>query len=426
MTFIAAISQETSMKKFGTALTLLALSTSAAWAQSNVTLYGIVDVGANYTTGLKGGSLKQLVSGIMDGSRLGVRGTEDLGGGYRALFALESRVEADSGTTGNRAPSGSQLPDRLSQATLLGLPAQLQPIVSSVANQLGATVGVNLDPGSRFWDRQAYVGLVTPVGAVLAGRQYTPAYQVNAEFDVMQTQSSLSAGQVAALPSTVDIRQSNAVQYRIELNGITAGAMVAAGEGSSTTGRFMGLMGMYKTDAFSVGLGYNTRKNELGQKSLTTTIFGASAALGPGKLSGFVANVKDSNPSGLSAIGSLLRANPQTAPVATPVLNAFLNGFKLDASLMHIGYKMSMGANTFYTAFSRFNDKTKFNADTDSYGVAYTYAFSKRTDLNVVLTHFNNKGLGQASPGQAGFLGGVTAQAGKDANNMAVGVRHRF
>jgi len=43
-----------------------------------------------------------------------------------------------------------------------------------------------------------------------------------------------------------------------------------------------------------------------------------------------------------------------------------------------------------------------------------------------VLTHFNNKNLAQAAPGQAGFLGGVTASAGTDSNNWAVGLRHRF
>ena len=66
------------------------------------------------------------------------------------------------------------------------------------------------------------------------------------------------------------------------------------------------------------------------------------------------------------------------------------------------------------------------NADVASYGVAYTYALSKRTDLNAVLTHFDNKNLAQAAPGQAGFLGGVTATAGKDADSLAFGIRHRF
>ncbi|MBT9493011.1 MAG: porin [Paucibacter sp.] len=413
------------MKKSYLALSLLAASTSAAWAQtSSVTLYGIVDAGVTYTSGIRGGNVTQVVSGIMDGSRLGVRGTEDLGGGFSAGFTLENRLEADSGATSSRPVTGSQLPDRMSKATLLGLPAQLQPIVTGVAAQIGAGFGVNV--GNNFWDRQAYVRLVTPVGAVSAGRQYTPAYLMQAEFDIMQTQSSLAAGQIASFPSAIDIRQSNSVQYGIQKGGFTAAAMVAAGEGSTTQGHFMGLMSYYRSDAFTVGFGYQEKENENGQKSLKNLVVGGSAALGPGKVSAMYITAEDENPSGLGSIRTSLLASPQTAPFAGLVSNAFINAFRQDSVLMHIGYKMTMGANTFYVAYSTLDDKTKFDADTQSYGAAYTYSFSKRTDLNVVLTHFDNKGLGQMAPGQAGFLGGVTTSAGTDSNSFAVGLRHRF
>ncbi|MCV2368534.1 porin [Roseateles oligotrophus] len=413
------------MKKSYLALSLLAISTSAAWAQSSsVTLYGIVEAGVTNTSGVRGGNVTQVVSGIMDGSRLGVRGTEDLGGGFIAGFTLENRLEADSGATGNRPVSGSQLPDRMNQAKLLGLPAQLQPIVTGVAAQVGAGFGVNV--ANNFWDRQAYVRLVTPVGAVSAGRQYTPAYLMQAEFDIMQTQSSLAAGQVASFPSAIDIRQSNSVQYGIQTGGFTAAAMVAAGEGSASQGHFMGLMSYYRSDAFTVGFGYQERENENGQKSLKNLVLGASAALGPGKLSAMYVTAKDDNPSGLGGIRASLLGSPQTAPFAGLVSTAFINAFKQDSVLMHIGYKMTMGANTFYTAYSKLDDKTKANADTQSYGVAYTYSFSKRTDMNAVLTHFDNKGLGQMAPGGAGFLGGVTTSAGTDSNSFGVSLRHRF
>ena len=169
-------------------LSLLASAATASLAQNSVTIYGIVDLGATRVSGLKGGSISQLSSGIMDGSRLGVRGNEDLGGGYRALFTLESRLEADTGLLSNRPPSGSQVADRLIQANLLGLPAQLQPVLNSVSGSIGNGIGVNL--AGAFWDRQIFLGLVTPVGAILAGRQYTPAYETSATFDVMQTQSA--------------------------------------------------------------------------------------------------------------------------------------------------------------------------------------------------------------------------------------------
>ena len=66
------------------------------------------------------------------------------------------------------------------------------------------------------------------------------------------------------------------------------------------------------------------------------------------------------------------------------------------------------------------------NADVASYGMAYSYALSPRTDLNAVITRFENTGLGQAAPGGAGYLGGVTASAGTDSTSLALGIRHRF
>jgi len=71
------------------ALSALVAAVPVAFAQgtapsTNVQLYGIVDAGVTQTTGLRGGSRPQLVSGIMEGTRWGMRGNEDLGGGYRA------------------------------------------------------------------------------------------------------------------------------------------------------------------------------------------------------------------------------------------------------------------------------------------------------------------------------------------------------
>lgn len=431
------------MKK-AIALTVVAAASGAAVAQeSNVTVYGILDAGVSHVTGIAGGSRNDVISGIMDGSRLGFRGNEDIGNGFRAIFTLEHRLEVDTGDVTNRPFSGTQLPDRLTDATLLGLPALLVPpanipaqlVVTNVANLLGPQVlGVNL--ARNFWDRQAYVGLVTPVGAVLAGRQYTPAYEVGAAFDTLGTQSSLSAGQVASFPPGFDIRVSNALAYRIQTGPVSASVMYAPDEGSTTTGRLFGAMGIYRTEAFAVGLGYNTRKNEAGQESLTSAVVGGSMQLGPGTAFVQATQVKDDNPSGLSGLATTIQAGLQAAPfnvpaqfaapAATAVANAFIEALKQDSQLAHIGYKYVTGPHTIYGAYTMLNDKRPANADVVSYGAAYTYALSKRTALNAVLTHFDNKNLAQAAPGQAGFLGGVTEEAGTDSNSFAVGIRHSF
>ena len=412
------------------ALTLMAAASGACLAQSatpnSVTLYGIVDVGIQRVTGYARGTDTALVSGIMEGSRFGLRGNEDLGGGWRALFTMEHRAEVNSGSISNRPASGAQVPDRLNQAALLGLPAALQPAVAGVAGSIGSTLGVNL--AGNFWDRQIYVGLVTPFGAVLAGRQYTPAYLMSATFDIMQTQSSLSAGQAASIPSSIDIRLSNALQYRIVMGGLTASAMYALGgvSGNSSANRFGGVMASYKMGGLLVGGAYNKRNNDLGLASLESTVLGASYDFGAvGKVSGMVVKFQDDNPSGVSAIAAGLTPLVGAAGAAL-VQSAFTNALKQDAQFVHLGYKMTTGPNTFYVAFTSVNDKRPANADVASYGVAYTYALSKRTDLNAVATHFNNKNLAQAAPGQAGFLGGVTKSAGTDSNSLAFGIRHRF
>jgi predicted porin len=87
---------------------------------------------------------------------------------------------------------------------------------------------------------------------------------------------------------------------------------------------------------------------------------------------------------------------------------------------------MTTGPNTFYVAYTSANDKRPSNADVVTYGAAYTYSLSKRTDLNAVVTHFDNKNLAQQAPGQAGFNGGFTKSAGTDSNSVAFGIRHRF
>ena len=436
------------MKKLSLVATaVLGLISTTAMAQSNVTIYGILDGGYNYVSGLRQGSVNTIASGIMEGSRFGLRGNEDIGGGYRAIFTLENRFELDTGSVTNRPNSGTQVPDRIgttvvSSVLASGLPlpaatlnALVPAVVGGVNTQLAAgAFGVNL--AGNLFDRQAFAGLVTPFGAFTLGRQYTPGYLIAATFDASQTQSSLAAGQVASLPAAFDIRLSNTVQYAIQASGVTALFMYGAGEiaGDSTKSRFLGGMVTYKTDSFSVGFGHNSKKNELGQQSLTNNLVGATFNVGPGTLYGQYATITDNNPSGISTLGAGAAAAAVSngvpaalAPAMTAAFqNAYNTAFRQDARLMHIGYRMTMGPHTFVTAFNRLDDKRLVNADTDSYGVTYTYALSKRTNLNAVLTRFNNKGQGQVAPGGGGFLGGVTSAAGVGSTNVALGIRHTF
>jgi predicted porin len=398
--------------------TLIATASALACvsALSQVTLYGVADAGITHVSGYAQGSVTQLSSGIMDGSRWGVKGTEDMGGGYKALFTLESRVELTTGGQSNRTTSGNQLPDRLTA----GLPAAVAGALTNVA--IGPTLGVNLS--NAGFDRQAWVGLVTPIGGFLMGRQYTPAYETVATFDIMATQSALSAGQVAAIPSGVDIRYNNALQYRIVQGPWNAALMYGFGQGaSSSSNRLLGINTTYKSSAFNVGFGYNTKKNSAGQQALKTTLVGASATQSGWTFSGLVGRIEEPNPSS----GPELAAGLAGSGVPAPLVASVLDRLKQDANLMHIGLRYDLGAAGQVTvAYTKLDDKRATNADTASYGVAYTYPLSKRTNLSAVLTRFSNSGTGQAAPGGAGYLGGVTGMAGQDATSIALGVRHTF
>lgn len=410
----------------------LAVAAPVALAQSKVELYGIVDAGVTRVSGLKGGAVTQLASGVMEGSRIGLRGQEDLGNGYRAIFTMENRLEVDTGGISNRPPSRNQVPDRATYARYLlpSLPTlqqnALQPVLNRVSDALGSQVGINVrSDGPAFFDRQIYLGLVTPVGAVLAGRMYTPGYELVGTFDALNAQSSLASGQIAAVPYAVDIRVSNALAYRVQTDTITAALMVAFGEKAIDTGRFVGGLAMYRNEAYGFGVAYNQRDNENGQRSLTSTVVGGYLSVGSGRLHASAAAIHDKHPSLVSGIGA------QVTPLVGPTLagliqEAYTDAVRQDATLWHLGYRHQLRATTFYVAYNVYNDLRAANADVASYGAACTYALSKRTDMSVVVTHFNNTGLGQAAPGGGGYLGGVTARAGVDSTSVALGVRHRF
>lgn len=398
---------------------------SVAQAETSLQLYGLVDVGVTRVTGLAAGTATQVASGIMEGSRWGVKGNEDLGGGYRAVFNLESRFEADTGALFNRPVTGTQVPDRFANATALGLPSSaLDPYVTAVNSTLANKLGVNVDEASpRQFDRMSTIGMVTPYGAFLAGRQYTPAYEVYGLFDAMQTQSALAGGQIASFPVSIDIRLSNTIQYRIEKAGWAASVMFGAGEtGSSNSNkRFWGAMARYQGNGYAFGLGYNQRNNELGQSSLTNTSAGLKVDVGPGTFSAMYATNRDDHPSDLSTISDLVGPT-----YGTLIENAYLAALQQDSHLLNIGYRITSGPHTVTVVFNTLNDRTVHDADARSYGAAYTYALSKRTDLNAVLARVDNSANSQLAPGGNGYMGGFTRTAGVDSTSLALGIRHRF
>jgi predicted porin len=181
------------MKKSLLALAVLGAFAGAATAQSSVTMYGRVDLSV-------GKNLGQQAKGMFNGSgsRLGMRGVEDLGGGLKGLFNIESRFDADTGSAQN----------------------------VSGATDRRAPSGLNFN---RFWGARSIVGVEGGFGQVTLGREYTTAFlqsQLIADpwgWDtvVVPINTGITGGGIAT------VRNDSALTYKISFAGVTIGAQVA-------------------------------------------------------------------------------------------------------------------------------------------------------------------------------------------------------
>jgi predicted porin len=131
------------MKKSLLALAVLGAFASTASAQSSVTMYGRVDLSVGKGVG---SANKGMFNG--SGSRLGMRGSEALGGGLNAIFNIEHRFSADTGSA-----------DNVGNLTL---------------PQGGATSGAN--SLNRFWNGRSIVGVQGGFGTITFGREYVTAF----------------------------------------------------------------------------------------------------------------------------------------------------------------------------------------------------------------------------------------------------------
>ena len=220
------------MKMTAVALAAFGALAGSAHAQSNVTLYGLMDLyvgkgttktavtgGASATTSTGAG----LNNGGLNGSRWGVRGVEDLGGGLKATFQLESGFNADTGV------------------------------------------------GNAGFNRTSKVGLNGGFGALEMGRQYTQMFLLMDGFDGQGT-SSFSAtnaifGTAAATTAGAQvptIRRDNMLQYTTpNMGGFTGVAQYALGENGApgvSSGHATSLSAMYADGPIAVQAVYEAVK----------------------------------------------------------------------------------------------------------------------------------------------------------------------
>lgn len=196
------------MKKSLLALAVLGSFATVASAQSSVTLWGIVDVSAKAVKNDGVGTLKSLATNGINSSRLGFRGTEDLGGGLKAGFWLEGALSPDDGTQG----------------------------------------------GLEF-RRRSTVSLMGGFGELRLGRDYTPSFWNTTIFDPFGTNgvgSSLNLTHYVG--QTNYVRASNSIGYLApKMGGLYGQLMAAAGEG--VTGHYLGGRIGFAGGPFNVALG---------------------------------------------------------------------------------------------------------------------------------------------------------------------------
>ena len=404
-------------------------------AQSSVQIYGVADAGIMKTKG----ESARIFSGGADGSRIGFKGTEDIGGGWKAIFNLEARVELDTGT---QVPT--LITDNPGLYLTRGMQALPPAIVAGLRNAVQPKGGAAVNPEKALFDRTAMVGLITPVGAFLLGRMYTPGYEVFAAADAFETGTAgtwggITGGTAGFTALGADIRSQKSVQYRIATPNGLGGSIMYGGKQSGYLGRynkFYGAAVTYKANGFDIGIGHNQGYDWLDRKSLVTTTIGGSYTMGAFK---FFAGWHDQENNNSALLRDYIGAwdasvaptlAPLGAPTATALRNVFVTNItrnsQVDATSYQLGAHYKIGAGRVMVSAARQNDHTSSNSDATLLAIGYDHNLSKRTDVYTVFARMNNQNDGQYTPGVSGSPGGFTKVPGEDSHAVQIGIRHRF
>ena len=307
------------MKKSLLALAVLTAVTGAASAQSSVTIYGKVDLGLTLDSGNAAGKSIRLDSGVTGGSRIGFKGVEDLGGGMKAAFQLETGYCADSAAGAPNFCTGS----------------------------------------NQFMGRQAHGDLTGSFGALSAGRQYSLGFNNLSTIDPFGTGF---AGQVNNIVDPSGIRLNNSVTYSTpSIAGVTASGEIAFGEqtGNWEANRETGAGLTYASGPAYVGFTLYDVGNSTGSGAARKNyLLGGTYDFGVVKLHALV-----QKSTGTSALDVLDLMGGVTVPVAGGnVMASYIHHndrtlANKDASQIGIGYIYPLSKRTsVYTAFARINN----------------------------------------------------------------------
>jgi len=392
------------MKKTLLAAALLAGFAGAASAQSSVTLYGVLDGGVRYQNwNLSNGPFSKVdistssiavVSGTQSTSRFGVRGVEDLGSGNQAVWNLEGQVNVNDGSAGSYS--------QWQRTSIVGLrnDAWGQVDIGRQLNLAFKFAGAPID--SAF-------GVNAPIINISGVMGITAVRQSNM---LMYQSPSMSGFKVGA-------------QYSFN-TGLASGKQLATGAGSNDTAT---------GSSFDTG---NNMRNISGAVSYTNggiyvtgvydkftpasnTLAGAN---GGGVTSWIVAGAYDAKVVKVGVAYNQVRggliAGQSTSAVSSDIANPFNNGGVVFAdgagtNAWNINLSAPVGANGTVMAAYQGQSHTGVVADVGgatqlTWGLGYSYAFTKRTNVYAIYSYVNNY------QGIAGLSG----------NTGTVGLRHAF
>jgi len=357
------------MKK--AAVWVIGLAASAAGqAQTSVNVYGIVDAAIVSEHGGNASPSTKVTSGAASASRIGFRGTEDLGGGLSAFFTLETGVKIDTG---------------------------------------------EVDAAGTIFNRQAFVGLKGRAGEVALGRQYTPWHTALVAVDPFGTGYAGTSKNLFP-DNGSNVRTSNTITYKTpKVNGFDGELAYAMGEQATfSTGRQYGGAVGYAGGPLVLRVAFNSKNTDvagtataaavsrtLGRNILFTAAYGlpwGSLRLAYGIDKGFnAATLGNGN-------------NPYGGVKPTP---------STDGRDVLLGLSAPVGPGTLMFSVMHKDDRTSFNQDASSWGIGYLYALSKRTGLYAAYAHIDNRN-------GAGYTVANNTESGTGNTGYNLGIRHMF
>jgi GBP family porin len=367
------------MKKTLLALAAIAAS-SASFAQSSVTLYGVADVSVESVKGTS--TVTRVSSDNLSSSRIGFKGTEDIGGGLRANFNLETNAKFDTGAQGNSA---------------------------------------------RFFDRAAWVGVAGGAGDLRLGRIDTPIGDIAG--NVLSAQAYDDLKIVKTRGGDAYRRADNAITYFLPavVPGLTASVQysTAIGNTNSTANavgteavtasaygpasKAYGFAAKYAAGPLSAGIGYEFARDEVaatGNQSSNAVLGYAAYDFGLAKVTAYY-DVETNN----------------AAVIATSVNTvAAAAGRRLNVTGAKVAVPLSPEFTVIAGGSVARNTNTNINSDVQIVTVKGIYTLSKRTSLYAMFTNVNNDTASKLSLDGTNVPTGL----GKTARGLAAGIRHTF